>query len=115
MDEQHIVDHVGRIGASHAPERVTQVAVLDGGTAGLKEDGEVVGENDTAERCGDLGEADLLPGEEVEEQEPRGVVVGGRDEVAVRVEEGAAGEGQVVTPGEAEAVEAAEREVEERL
>jgi hypothetical protein len=73
--------------------------VLDGGTAGHKEDGEVVGEDDTAERRRDLGEADLLPGEEVEEREPRGVVVGGRDEVAVRVEEGAAGEGQVVTPG----------------
>lgn len=116
MDEEHIVDHDGRIGAGHAPERVTQVAVLDGGTAGHKEDGgEVVGKDEAAERRGDLGEADLLPGEEVEEQEPRGVLVGDRDEVAVRVEEGAAGEGQVVAPGEAEAVEAAEREVEERL
>jgi hypothetical protein len=89
--------------------------VLDGGTAGHKENGEVIGEDDTTERHRDLGEADLLPGEEVEKQEPRGVVVGGSDEVAVRVEEGAAGEGQVVTLGEAEAVEAAEREVEERL
>ena len=37
---------------------------------------------------------------------------GGGDEVAVRVVEGAAGGGQVMAPGEAEAVEAAEREVE---
>lgn len=91
--------------------------MLDGGSAGRKDDGgEVVREDDAAERHGGLGEADLLPGEEVDEQEPRGVVVdGGRDEVAVRVEDGASDDGQVIGPGEAEPVEAAERGVEERL
>lgn len=91
--------------------------MLDGGSAGRKDDDlTVVREDDAAERRGDLGEADLLPGEDVEEQEPRDVVVdGGRDEVAVRVEEGASDDGQVMAPGEAEAVEAVERGVEERL
>jgi len=86
------------------------VAVLDVGPAGQEEDGgQVVGDDDAGERRGDLGEAELLAGEEVE-QEPRGVVGGrggGGDEVPVRVVEGAAGGGQVMTPGEA-----AEREVE---
>ena len=120
IDEEHVVDHVRRIGADHAPECVPQAAVLDGWPARQKEDhGEVLGEDDAGERRRDLREADLHPGEEVEEQEPRRVVGGprggGRDEVAVRVEEGVAGEGQVVPPREAEAVEAAEREVKERL
>jgi hypothetical protein len=107
---------VGRIRGGHAPERVPRVAVLDIGPARQEEDGgQVVGDDDTGERRGDLGEAELLAGEEVEEHEPRGVVGGrggGGDEVAVRVVEGAAGGGQVMAPGEAEAVEAAEREVE---
>jgi len=102
---------VGRVRGGHAPERVPRVAVLDVGPAGQEEDGgQVVGDDDAGERRGDLGEAELLAGEEVEEQEPRGVVGGrggGGDEVAVRVVEGAAGGGQVMTPGEA-----AEREVE---
>ena len=89
--------------------------MLDVGPAGQEEDGgQVVGDDDAGERRGDLGEAELLAGEEVE-QEPRGVVGGrggGGDEVPVRVVEGAAGGGQVMAPGEAEAVEAAEREVE---
>lgn len=116
IDEEHIVDHVGCVGAGHAPERVPRVAVLDGGLAGKEEDGgEVIGEDDAGERSGDLGEAELLASEEMKEQEPRGVVGGrgcGGDEVALRVEEGAAGGGQVMAPGEAKAVKPAEREVE---
>jgi hypothetical protein len=101
------------------PQHVPRVAVLDGGPAGQEEDGgEVIGEDDASERCRDLRESELLAGEEVEEKELRWVVSGRggcSDDEAVRVEEGAAGRGQVVSPGQAEAVEAAEREVEERL
>lgn len=101
------------------PERIPRVAVLDGGPARQEEDGgQVIGENDAGERCGDLRKSELLAGEEVEEKEPRWVVGrrgGGGDEEAVRIEEGAAGWGQMVGPGEAEAMEAPDREVEDCL
>jgi hypothetical protein len=63
------------------------VAVLDGGPAGQEDDDEEVRrEDDAGEGCEDLGEAELLAGEE----EPWRVVVGGGGEEAVGVEEGVA-------------------------
>lgn len=95
------------------------MAVLDGRSARQEEHGEeVVREDDAGERGGDLGESLLFTGEEVEEEEPRGVLGGrggGSDEEAVGVEEGVAGRGQVMAPGKAEAVDAAETGVEDRL
>lgn len=63
------------------------MAVLDGGPAGQEDDDEEVRrEDDAGEGCEDLGEAELLAGEE----EPWRVVVGGGGEEAVGVEESVA-------------------------
>lgn len=69
---------MGCRGGGNAPERVPGAAVLDGGPAGQEDDDEEVrGEDDAGEGREDLGEAELLAGEEVEEEEPWRVVVGG--------------------------------------